>query len=217
MNQKMSWWILFFVSIGIMIIFTISYLTLDPAKSRVMIQSTTIQYPVLVSHIIFAFIALLTGFFQFIDRFRLQYSKIHRYIGRIYVSSIFISGLLALVVILYMEDFTKAVAFLTLDILWLFTCWKGYRSAVKKSFKEHYIWMIRSFSITLVAVSARALVPILLLAYCILNGFTLSEGRNKIVEEVLNVNIWVGIVLNFIIVEWFILKKRNDKFGIEKS
>lgn len=77
--------------------------------------------------------------------------------------------------------------------------------------------MIRSFSITLVAVSARALVPILLLAYCILNGFTLSEGRNKIVEEVLNVNIWVGIELNFIIVEWFILKKRNDKFGIEKS
>jgi uncharacterized membrane protein len=210
MNQKKSWWILVIVSLGVMIFFMIPYLTLDPTKSRVMIKSTTLQYPVLVSHIVFAFIALITGFLQFIDRIRLKNPKVHRYIGRIYVSSIFISGLLALIAVLYIEDFTKAAAFLTLDVLWLFTCWKGYRTAVKKSFKEHRIWMIRSFGITLVAVSARALVPVLLLAYYALNGFTLPEGRDKMVEEVLNVNIWVGIALNFVIVEWLILKTTKN-------
>lgn len=120
-----------------------------------------------------------------------------------------ISGLLSFVVIIYVEDFTKAVAFLTLTILWLFTSWKGYRTAVKKNFKEHRIWMMRSFGLTLVAVSGRILVPFLLLTYYIFNGFNLPEGRDRMIEEVLNVNIWVGIVVNFVIVEWMILKKNK--------
>ncbi|WP_411844578.1 hypothetical protein [Schinkia azotoformans] len=67
--------------------------------------------------------------------------------------------------------------------------------------------MIRSFGITLVAVSGRLLVPVLLLIYSILNGFTLPEGREAMVENVLNVNIWVGLIANFIIIEWKILKQ----------
>ncbi|MBM7652434.1 hypothetical protein [Neobacillus cucumis] len=44
--------------------------------------------------------------------------------------------------------------------------------------------MIRSFGVTLVAVSARLMVPVLLLVYYILNGFSLPAGREKMVEEV---------------------------------
>jgi hypothetical protein len=67
--------------------------------------------------------------------------------------------------------------------------------------------MIRSFGVTLVAVSGRIVVPILLLTYYTLNGFSLPAGREKMVEEVLNVNIWVGLMVNFIVVEWLILRK----------
>jgi uncharacterized membrane protein len=208
MKHRKNWWILVIVSFTIIIPFIAPYLTFDPDKSRVMITSESLQYPLLVTHIIFAFIALIAGFLQFVERIRLNKPKFHRCIGRVYVSSIFISGLLSFVVIYYIEDFTKAMAFLTLTILWLFTCWKGYRTAVKKRFKEHRIWMIRSFGITLVAVSGRILVPILLLIYAAFNGFTLPGGREKMVEEVLNVNIWAGLVLNFVIVEWIILSKK---------
>ncbi|MBP1082140.1 hypothetical protein JOC74_002633 [Bacillus capparidis] len=62
--------------------------------------------------------------------------------------------------------------------------------------------MIRSFGVTLVAVSGRVAVPVLLLTYYTLNGFSLPGGREKMVEEVLNVNIWVGLIVNFIIVEY---------------
>ena len=31
------------------------------------------------------------------------------------------------------------------------------------------------------------------------------------IEEVLNVNVWVGLLLNLIIVEWVILKKVDKK------
>ncbi|WP_257346805.1 DUF2306 domain-containing protein [Pseudalkalibacillus decolorationis] len=147
----------------------IPYLTFDPAKSRVTITSATIQYPALVMHIIFAFIALVTGFLQFIERIRLKSLKIHRNIGKAYVMSVLISDLLAFVVICYVEDFTKALSVLTLAVLWLFTTWKGYRKAVKKRFNEHRIWMIRSFGITLVAVSASLLVPVLLLCFVMLS------------------------------------------------
>jgi hypothetical protein len=98
-------------------------------------------------------------------------------------------------------------AFLVLSLLWIFTCWKGYRAAVRKRFGEHREWMIRSFGITLVAVSARLMVPVLLLTYFILHGFSLQGGREVIVEEALNVNIWVGIIVNLMIVEWVILKR----------
>jgi uncharacterized membrane protein len=206
-KQKRSWLILFIVSLGVMIPFMYPYLTLDPANARVAITSNTLQYPLLVTHIIFACAALITGFMQFIERIRIQNPKTHRYIGRIYVISVFISGLLALIIVFYIENFTKSLAFLALTVLWLVTCWNGYRSAVKGNFREHRIWMLRSFGITLVAVSARLLVPLLLLSYFLLNGLTIPGGRERMIEEVLNVNIWVGLLLNFIIVEWFILKK----------
>ncbi len=206
-KQRKSWWTLVIVSIGVMVPFMYPYLTFDPINSRVDITSTSIQYPALITHIIFAFIALVTGLLQFIDYTRLRNPKVHRSIGRTYVISIFISGILSFILFFYTENFTKAMAFLVLTVLWLFTTWKAYHAAVKRRFNEHRKWMIRSFGITMVAVSARLLVPLLLLVYSIFNRFTLSGGRDLMIKEVLNINIWAGIVLNVAIVEWVILCK----------
>lgn len=207
-KQKKSWWILVIVSIGVMIPFMYPYLTLDPAKSRVAITSTTIQYPILVTHIVLAFIALVTGFLQFVDRIRTKNPRIHRNIGRIYVGSVFISGLLAFVLYFYAENFTKALAFLVLAVFWLFTTGKAYRKAVKRRLNEHREWMIRSFGVTLVAVSARILVPVILLCFAAFHGFTLPGGIEQTIGEVLKVNIWVGLVLDIVIVEWLILNRK---------
>lgn len=210
-KQNKGWWILFVLSIGIMIPFIYPYLSLDPARSRVEITSISVQYSALVIHIILASIALVTGFIQFIDYIRRTKPKLHRYIGRIYVISILISGLLAFVLFFYSENYTKAMAFLVLAILWLFTTWKAYRKAVKRNFREHRIWMIRSFGITLVAVSARLLVPFLLLSYAVFNGFSLPGGRDQMIYEVLNMNIWIGLVLDIVVVEWMILSTQTKK------
>lgn len=211
MKRKKSWWLLVIISLVVITPFVAPYLTFDPANSRVPITSTTIQFPLLAAHIVFACVALISGFFQFIDRIRIKAAKVHRYLGRIYVISVFISGALALAIIFYIENFSKATSFLVLSLIWLFTCWKGYRTAVRKSFDEHRKWMIRSFGITLVAVSGRVAVPVLLLTYYTLNGFSLPGGREKMVEDVLNVNIWAGLIVNFIIVEWMILKSKKNR------
>ncbi|MGG4454589.1 DUF2306 domain-containing protein [Brevibacillus porteri] len=202
-----TWWGLFLVSLVVIVPFMFPYLTLDPANSRITIIPGTVQYPLLVAHIVSAFIALLTGFFQFVDRIRLKKPRLHRFLGRVYVYSVFISGLLSLGSIFYAENFLKATSFLILSLAWLFTCWKGYRTAINRQYEEHRKWMVRSFGMTLVAISARLLVPVLLLLYYILHGFSLPHGMETVIGEVLNVNIWAGLILNFVIVEWAILKK----------
>ncbi|MEH7306998.1 DUF2306 domain-containing protein, partial [Neobacillus drentensis] len=211
MKPKKSWWVLFIISIGVIIPFVAPYVTLDPDNSRVSITSSGLQFPMLMAHIVTACVALLSGFFQFLDLIRIKTPKVHRLLGRVYMCSVLISGLLGLIYVPYIENFSKAASFLVLSLIWLFTCWKGYRTAVRKQFAEHRNWMIRSFGITLVAVSGRIVVPILLLTYYTINGFSLPSGREKMIEEVLNANIWVGLIVNFIVVEWGILRKDVSK------
>jgi hypothetical protein len=135
----------------------------------------------------------------------------HRLIGKVYVGTVFVSGLLAIPLIFYAENFTKAAAFLALALVWLFTTWKGYRTARRRAFEEHRVWMIRSFGITLVAVGARLLVPVLMLAYYVLNGLAVPGGREAMIEAILNVNVWAGLVLHFVLIEWLLLKPKRTK------
>jgi uncharacterized membrane protein len=208
MNRKM-YWILLIVSFGVMMPFVAPYLTLNPENSRVAVTSTAVQYPALVGHIGFALLAMAAGFVQLSAKVRRNRPELHRRFGQVYAASVMISGLLALVVVLYVGDFAKAVYFLVLSVFWLFTCWKGYRAAVRRRMEEHRIWMIRSFGITLAAASARLLVPALLLLYAFFHGFVLPGGREQMVKDVLNVNIWFGLVLNMAVVEWGIIRGRT--------
>lgn len=209
MHAKKTWWVLLLVSIGVMIPFIVPYLNGNPSNSRIQIDSTSIQYPTLIAHIFFAAIALITGLLQFNTRLRKDKPQLHRKVGKVYVSSVLLSGLLAFIIIFYIDHFGKATSFVALTIIWLFTTFKGYVTARQRKFPEHRKWMIRSFGVTLVAVSGRLTIPILLLSYYLLNGFSLPGGREQMVEEVLNVNIWVGLILNVIIIEWFILNKNQ--------
>ena len=74
MMQKKGWWILVIVSVGIMIPFMIPYLTLNPANSRVDINSTT-QYSILVTHIGCAFYCLNNRFSSVYGSYSFEKSK----------------------------------------------------------------------------------------------------------------------------------------------
>ncbi|WP_276356929.1 DUF2306 domain-containing protein [Cohnella caldifontis] len=208
MNKSKRWWLLFLLSLGVMSFFSAPYLTLDPGRSRVAVEST-VHYGLLVAHIGTAFVALIAGFPQFIVGLRERRPGLHRLVGRIYVAGVMISGVLALGVTAYEKDYVRSLAFLTLDALWLVTTWNGFRYAAKKDFAAHRVWMTRSFGMTLVAVSARVLTPILILLYLALNGFSLPQGRTGMLDAILTVNIWAGLAFDFVIVEWILLKKTH--------
>ncbi|CAM3216186.1 DUF2306 domain-containing protein [Paenibacillus lupini] len=212
--MKKSWWILFLLSVAIMLPFVIPYLSLNPASSRIVISSRALQYPALVIHIILALLAMTTGFLQFHKTLRKNKPSLHVLLGKVYVSSILLSGGFTLILIGYEPDYGRALSFLFLDLLWLFTTVKGFQAAMNKDFEAHKKWMIRSFAMTLTAVSARAVVPLLILTYLLLHRFSLPDGRMGMIEEVLDNNIWAALILNFIIVEWYLLKPRREQLSL---
>jgi len=74
-------------------------------------------------------------------------------------------------------------------------------------FEKHRKWMIRNYAYTLVAASARIVTPMCMLIYLSGHGDQTGGGVQAILQQVLEVNIWVGLVLNMIISEWIVLKK----------
>lgn len=210
MSKKLGIWAIIII-IGVAIAAVFPYVTLNPANSRITLSANfPLHFTILILHITTAFLALVSGLFQFHTRFRTSYPSWHRAFGRIYVYSVFLSGLLGLVLSFYADSFTKGLAFLTLSVLWLFTCWKGFRYAVKGQLSQHRSWMIRSYAITLVATTARLVVPLCILLYLTMHGFHLPEGgREQMIDDILDVNVWIGLIINLVVVEWYLLSRRK--------
>ncbi|MDR6551545.1 DUF2306 domain-containing protein [Paenibacillus qinlingensis] len=210
MNKKLGILSIILI-IGVAIAAIFPYVTFNSANSRITLDvDFPLHYTVLTLHIAVATIALISGLFQFHARFRASYTVWHKALGRVYVISVMVSGILGLVLTFYAENFTKAMAFLALSLLWLFTTWKGFRYAVKGELQQHRVWMIRSYAVTLVAITSRVIVPVCILVYLAMHGFKLpSGGRAQMVTDILNINVWVGLLMNLVVVEWYLLRPRK--------
>ncbi len=189
------------------------YLLFDFGQSRVAIDdSFSLHYPLLLIHIFVSLFALLIGWLQFLPSLRVKQPIIHRLVGRFYLGFVGIGSVSVLVVGMYTESYVRQMAFLTLVALWLFTGWKGYSAARRTQFGTHRLWMIRNYALTLVAASARLVTPICILVYIAGHQNEPFQGVPAILEHVLEVNIWVGLIVNFVIAEWIInnrLKKHE--------
>ena len=77
--------------------------------------------------------------------------------GYIYILVLlFISGPAALVMAVYANGgYAAQVSFVILTILWLTTTFLAYRTVQKQNHQAHIKWMIRSFALTLSAVTLR--------------------------------------------------------------
>ena len=105
-------------------------------------------------------LALLIGPLQFLPGLRARWPALHRWTGRVYVTACFASGLAALVMAPYVHTGTVArVGFTLLAVGWLTTTSTALFMALKRRFAEHRRWMIRSYALTLAAVSLRILLP----------------------------------------------------------
>ena len=105
-------------------------------------------------------LALVLGPWQFLPALRRKVPAVHRWIGRTYVLSCLVSGCAALV--LSQQTHTgldSQVGFVLLAMLWLITTLIGFRRAWDREFRAHREWMIRSFALTLAAVTLRFYLP----------------------------------------------------------
>jgi uncharacterized membrane protein len=113
-----------------------------------------------MAHFIGGGIALAVGALQFAQRLRLQQPSMHRWLGRLYVVSVLLSGSMGLVMAARSTGGMIAqVGFGALAVLWLGTTIQGYRAIRARHIELHRAWMARSFSLTLAALTLRIYLP----------------------------------------------------------
>jgi uncharacterized membrane protein len=114
----------------------------------------------LVVHAGCAATALLVGAVQFSARLRRRRPAIHRWVGRIYVVACLVGGASGLVLAVGSVAGPVATAgFASLAIIWVLTSALGWRCARTGAFAAHRRWMMRSWALTLAAVTLRLYIP----------------------------------------------------------
>ena len=120
--------------------------------------------PWLVIHVAGAATGLLLGPAQFLPGLRARHRRVHRWIGRTYAVSCIVGGVAGLVLALgATTGLISTAGFGLLAVLWMITTALAWRHALKRDFIEHRRWMIRSFALTLAAVTLRLYLPISML------------------------------------------------------
>jgi uncharacterized membrane protein len=129
---------------------------------RIDMRSTFLSYPYLIYiHVFASAVALTIGSFQFVPALRARAPKIHRALGRIYLSiGVFIGGVSGLLMALSAYGGTAArLGFGMLAAAWLTTGFLAYSAIRKGDVATHRRWMIRNFALTFAAVTLRVYIP----------------------------------------------------------
>lgn len=150
-------------------------------------------------HVFSSMLVLFAGFTQFSKTLLLRKPKLHRRLGYIYVIDILVvTGPAAFLMSFYANGgIGSRIGFIILSVLWIgFTSIALYY-AWQRKFKQHRIFMIRSFAMTLSAVSLR-------IWKVVLANFTdiPPMDRYRIIA-------WAGWVINLLIAEYIIFRLYN--------
>lgn len=152
-------------------------------------------------HIGLSILALIAGFTQFNSLLLKKRKQVHRFMGYVYVVDIlFLAGPSGLVMSFYANgDLLAKLSFVILSLLWILFTWIAYLKIKRGKFKQHKNWMIRSYALTLSAISLR-LYALMLPKLPHLNAF----DQYALIA-------WLSWTLNLLVAELIILGARNKQ------
>jgi uncharacterized membrane protein len=148
-------------------------------------------------HIAASAFAMILGAFQFLKVLRQKAPAVHRWMGRVYIAACLVGGAAGGAIALSSTAGVIAGSgFFLLAIFWLFTTIMAWVSALRRDFVVHERWMIRSFALTLAAVTLRLYLPV-----SVILGLEFVTAYTVIA--------WICWVPNLIIAEiWVATRKR---------
>jgi hypothetical protein len=108
-------------------------------------------------HVFFSPVVIISGLFQFNRWLITNRPKIHRILGYVYITTVLlISAPSALVMSFYANGGRVAqISFVTLTLCWILFTWIAFQRAKKGNYTSHVQWMLRSYALTLSAVTLR--------------------------------------------------------------
>ena len=164
-------------------------------------------------HIFSSLWLLGSGLTQFSGYILRHFPYIHRFVGKVYVAIIlFFSGPSALIMAYYANGgWIGQISFISLSLLWWWVTLKSYRAIRQHHIKQHGAWMIRSYALTLSAITLR------IMQFFIAN-FTDIEAETA--YQIIALPSWVFnlLIAEFIIqkTDWlmWIYGKKLDKMNL---
>ena len=114
----------------------------------------------LIVHAFFAGLALLLGAFQFSNRLRARYLIVHRTMGYIYVTSVFIGAPFAIPIAKRLDGLSLTAASAAQAFGWMATTAIALYCVRNGNITQHRRWMIRSYPFAMVFTVARLIIPI---------------------------------------------------------
>ena len=147
------------------------------------------------AHLVGGAIALAIGPFQLSGRIRSRHLSLHRLLGRVYVTAIAFGGLGGLSLAVSASGGLPAkIGFGLMAVVWLSATAMAFISIRARRIEEHQVWMIRSYAVTLAAVTLRFYLPISIAA-----GYEFAAVYPAIA--------WLCWVPNLIVAEWFVIRR----------
>lgn len=152
-------------------------------------------------HIVSSLWVMGIGISQFIPSFLKKYSNLHQTLGKIYVFSVlFLAAPSGLGLAIYANGGLPAkVGFSLQCVVWWLTTWAAWLEIQKKRWQTHIEWMMRSYAVTLAAMSLRVG------SYALVFFF-----HTKPIETYLTVA-WLSWVGNLAIVEGLIYAGMSER------
>ncbi|MEU8174212.1 DUF2306 domain-containing protein [Microbispora hainanensis] len=207
--RRRTAWVVFIVAVIATSVLVYPYVGLDIDDSRLDVRDS-LHYYVLVGHIWTAAVALVLGSLQFMPKVRAR-RRVHRALGRAYLlAGVLPSAMATIPVALWSGRLITQIGLTTAAVLWLITGGLAYRAARGRDFGSHHDWMMRNYALTFLAVTARVLVPLLLLVQVPFRG---AEAMGELANSMIPIGQTLGWVVNLIVVETVIRRRRAGHAG----
>ncbi len=195
MLRTLLWFVFFLLGLALTVN-ALSYLNFDPQYAFLKLKQSAIAtgwyLPAYYSHVLFSGLILMIGFLQVHPVVRNRWTVLHRYLGVVYVMMVLFLGAPGGLVMSFFINRGPVVltSFLAQTFLWFYFTAMAYRLVRQHDYVAHEVWMWRSFSLTLAAITLR------LYIYIISDTIDLSQPLGYAVIS------WLSWVPNLLVVEW---------------
>lgn len=189
----------------LMVRITLPHFAFNPQEGFLQIKQHVMHIGVwrvaFYAHVLTSLVLVFAGFTQFLPTTRFR--RVHRIMGRAYVIVLLcISGPAGLIMGVFANGgITSQVAFVLLALLWIYTTWRAYTAIRKGNLQQHRAFMIRSFALTLSALTLRAWKFLIVFAFA------------PPPMDVYRIVAWLGWVPNLLIAEWMIRASMKQERG----
>lgn len=195
MPLRISWWFMFVLAVAIGA-YALAQALLPVARSPLVAGMLAFSSLGSLTHFLAGSLVIVIGALQLSKWLRQRNLALHRWLGRVYVIGVGFGGIAGLVMAFNSTGGPVThLGFGMLAVLWLGTTAKAYLSIRAGNIKEHRAWMLRSYALTLAAVTLRLYLPLFDLF-----GIPFEQAYLAIA--------WLCWVPNLLITEWVVIGTR---------